>query len=174
MSITEAILVVVVILLTVWIFKSGSTLKSSVNNFLSSASNAATGAPATTENFTWRKMTPEQRARKEHMEYFDATNGGDHASDGVNGGCTSSDGMDYGVHPFGGADMDYRDWITGQAVDQAVVKNHSEFVKDQLKSGATGKTFTPDTGDGMADMIPWVGIRGRPQAIPESAMGNPD
>ncbi len=69
----------------------------------------------------------------------------------------------------------FHDYIVGLGVDSAVLKNHQEFASDILnttKGNNTGRTLAMgeiESDDGVA----WVGIRGRPQAIPASHMGNP-
>ena len=73
---------------------------------------------------------------------------------------------------FNGSEMDYKTWVANQAIDPQVIKNHKEFVTDRLKSkeNITGRAYTPDSH--QAEQVNWIGIRGRPQAIPYR--GNPD
>jgi hypothetical protein len=84
--------------------------------------------------------------------------------------CTGEDGdgkFSYAENDYGAPGLDYKSWVTSQAVDTAVLKNHSEFVKDRTGNNsinATGRTYAvPD--DIEVDQIPWIGIRGRPQRV---------
>ncbi len=81
--------------------------------------------------------------------------------------CGDGDKFTYAVNEFGGAGMDFKDWVASQAVDSQVIKNHAEFVKDRLGNDSqniTGRTWAvPD--DIEVDQVPWVGLR-RPEAVP--------
>lgn len=79
--------------------------------------------------------------------------------------------LSYARNDFGGPGLDYKDWVTTQAIDPAVVVNHAQFIADRNKFGnVTGRTYSPDSHDSY-NPIPWQGIRGRPQKVP---VGNPD
>ncbi len=91
------------------------------------------------------------------------------ASEGVVFGCTDSD-YAYANNTYGAPGSDFKDWITAQSVDPQVIKNHSEFIADRLNTvgtNITGRTYSPDSHDSY-DPISWIGIRGRPQAVPTS------
>lgn len=79
-----------------------------------------------------------------------------------------------GESGFDGGDLSYKDYITSMAVDPQTLKNHMEFTRDRLKGQneiVTGRTYAMGEIEGQS--INWIGIRGPPQRIPESAMGNP-
>lgn len=80
--------------------------------------------------------------------------------------CTE-DEYKYAIDDFGAPGADFKDWVTSQAVDLQVIKNHAEYVADReatTTQNITGKTFSPDSHDSY-DPIPWIGLR-RPQAVP--------
>lgn len=87
--------------------------------------------------------------------------------------CTNAcDGdLSFATNDFGAPGADFKDYLTSQAVDNSVIANHAEFVRDRQKFGnVTGRTYSPDSHDSY-DPTPWIGIRGRPQNVP---FGNPD
>lgn len=104
------------------------------------------------------KVVPgEMAALNENAEYFSSVAG-------------DSSGAVHGAENFGTAGVVYDDYLTAVGVDPQAVKNHSEFVKDrfaQNNQNILGRTYSPDSHDSY-DPIPWVGIRGRPQAVPVS------
>lgn len=102
--------------------------------------------------------SPEEKALMENAEYF-TTAGNDRPL--------------YGANEFSGTGGDFKDFIAGQAIDVQTLSNHAEFVKDRLGSNPqniTGKTYA--MGEIESDGgVPWIGIRGRAQALPASATG---
>jgi hypothetical protein len=103
------------------------------------------------------KGTPEQEATKENVEHF--TQARDECSP-----CAGDD-YPYAVDEFGAPGMSYKDWVATQSIDAAVIKNHSEFVRDRVKTkGANliGATYSPDSH--TSDQVHWIGLR-RPQAV---------
>lgn len=61
---------------------------------------------------------------------------------------------------------DYNAWIQQQALTPDVVKNHAAFLVDWAANpNKTGKTFSPAINE-IAPQVPWVGLRGPPQAVP--------
>lgn len=108
-------------------------------------------------------VAPEAAAAKENAEFFSE----------CPEQCTADSKVEYAVNDFGAPGVDYKDWILGAALDPEVVKNHATFVKDRqgtTTQNVTGRTYSPDSHTSY-DAQPWVGIRGRPQAVP---VRNPD
>ncbi len=104
---------------------------------------------------------PEAAAAKENAEFF--TECGNPAI----GGCDPDDKFAYANNDFGAPGRDFKDWVTSQAVDPQVIKNHFEFVKDRLgdnNQNITGRTYALGEVEGT-DQVPWIGIRGRPQGV---------
>lgn len=106
-------------------------------------------------------QTPEMAALAQNIEHFSAcvSSGMTDSSPGCEG--SFSDNSEYGA-----SGMDYKSWVTSQAVDTQVMVNHAEFVKDRTSTtggNIVGKTFSPDSHDSY-DPQPWIGLR-RPQAI---------
>lgn len=80
------------------------------------------------------------------------------------------DQFSYAINEYGAPGMEYKDWVTSQAIDSAVVRNHDEFVRDRLgKNGIwTGRTWTPDSSyheSYVSNAVPWIGIRGPPSRV---------
>mgnify|MGYP006879914587 FL=1 len=105
-------------------------------------------------------VTKEQRAVQEQLEHFAVCG----ANDGIK--CENVD-MSYGDNEFGAPGMDYNSWVASQAVDDQVIKNHSEFVQDRMYNKVfwTGRVYTPDSHDSY-DPLPWTGLR-RPVQAPQ-------
>lgn len=106
---------------------------------------------------------PEGQTLMDNIEHFDPSN----STPGCPAENTCDDKLTYAVDPFGAPDMDFKDYIASQSVDQQVIKNHAEFVKDRMSNNSqniTGRTFSP--GELEADQVTWWGIRGRPQSVP--------
>ena len=111
---------------------------------------------------------PEANAISENAEHFSGC-----ANDGAAKAaldCLCADGGDfsYATNDFGVPGGDFKDWVTNQAVDSAVLKNHAEFVSDRLdntRQNATGRTYSPSQGSDMEiSQSHWIGLR-RPQAV---------
>ena len=124
------------------------------------------------ETFTQRrrpkqyKVTPEQRALGENLEYFEDN----HGTGAAGAGCSTK----YSDNLYGVAGDDYVDYVRKHSVEAEVEMHHREFVKDRLSGQAenqiiTGRTYSPDSHQSY-DPIPWVGLM-RPQAVP---IGDPD
>lgn len=166
MHMTEGILVVIVIVLTVCLFRQKRANPEAMD--------AGQGAQLTGSKVVILKhppgckcaaciMNPESNATRENAEYFADYQGSAEAKDAD----TSDANISYSVGGWG-PNMDYKDWTATQAVDSQVIANHAEFVKDRLgdnNQNVTGRTWTPD--DHTADQITWMGLR-RPEAVPIS------
>lgn len=163
---TEGILVLIVIMMTIYIFRQRKAKPEAMD--------AGPGAMLTGAKVVLFKhppgckcaaciMSPESSAIKENAEYFSNYQGSaeDKTAD------ISDDKVSYSVGGWGPS-MDYKDWTATQAVDTQVIANHAEFVKDRLGDNTeniTGRTWSPD--DHTADQISWMGLR-RPEAVPIS------
>lgn len=125
---------------------------------------AATQTAGGGESFAPKaKLTPEQYATSQNLEHF--------YSSSLMTAKNEMLGLDpdhaFGAEGFMSPSQDFKDYITGLAVDQQVVKNHTEFVKDRVNGtdqNILGKTYAmPDEIE--TDSTPWMGLR-RPQAVP--------
>ncbi|QYB17599.1 hypothetical protein PV-S19_0235 [Pacmanvirus S19] len=164
MSLVEGLLIVIVLVLTIMVVTSACRKDAPMQARAWDCVDRATGDVTTVKMQSMVKqaeqMTPEKRAQMENVEYFD----GNELKD-------ESVGIDTSTTSFGKAGS-FVDWVASQAVDGSVVKNHMEFVKDRLSTNTeniTGKTMAMGELE-SADQVPWQGIRGRPQAIPTSAL----
>lgn len=109
-----------------------------------------------------------QRKLKENNEYF-AT--GCSAPFNADQGPSCSADNQFAKYEYGAPNMDYKEFVASQAVDEKVIANHLEFVRERRGLGpegefTTGRTYSPDSHDSY-DPVPWVGIRGRPRAVPQ-------
>lgn len=175
MTLIEGIFIVVVILLTITILrtKKGESKESTSRSW--DCVDRTTGE-LTTVNMQYthgngcpcpRCSNLEKSTHAEHSEFFACGGTGEDTGIKVGSMCADDDQFQYAVDPFGAPDMEYKDWVTSQSVDTQVIKNHSEFVKDRFlgnPSNVTGRTYSPDYHDSY-DPVPWIGIRGRPQAV---------
>lgn len=156
-SYSEGLLIAVIIIL-MYIMLVDRKEKQPV---VSSADQVAT---APTESFYPKaKLTPEQYATSQNLEHFSGS--------ALTTAKNEMLGLDpdhaFGAEGFMSPNQDFKDYITGLAVDQQVVKNHTEFVKDRVNGtdqNILGKTYAmPDEIE--TDSTPWMGLR-RPQAVP--------
>ncbi len=169
----DGILLVVIIILTIIILrkKSGKTAESAstrswdcVDRQTGELTTVNMKTPKVVQNGDPRAATIESDTHAANAEYFC---GGSDTTASITPMCADDDTFQYAVDPFGAPDMEYKDWVTSQAVDSQVIKNHSEFVKDRFlgnPQNVTGRTYSPDYHDSY-DPMPWIGIRGRPQAV---------
>lgn len=110
----------------------------------------------------------EANALAEQSEHFESCrNSAEDTARALDCMCEGNDNFQYAVNEFGAPGMEFKDWVASQSVDPTVIKNHAEFVSDRFnnqKQMGTGATYSPDSHDSF-DPVPWVGIRGRPQAV---------
>ena len=176
MSLTEGLLILVVIILTVMILSNKGERKSNPEHRSWDCVDKATGA-VTTVNIDQKHTgelgckcdkcnAPEKASQKEHAEFFAASSSHPAAA---SESC-SDDNMSYAINPYGGPGIHYHEWMTAQAIDPQIVSNHTAFVKDRTNQGNwTAIAYSPSSNDSY-DPIPWQGILGRPQAV---AVANP-
>ena len=109
--------------------------------------------------------------RREKLEQsMDPENGSNYS---LGSSCPESEQIDFAVNEYGAPGLDYNSWVSSQAVDDQVIKNHVDFVANIRGNGpngsATGRSGnSPDSHDSY-DPVPWVGLR-RPQYV---SMQNP-
>lgn len=108
----------------------------------------------------------ERTANQDNIDYYQTCGTGNTARSPCVDPCSGD--LEYSVHEYGATGMDYKAWAAAQSIDPQVIQNHSEFIKDRLEnsktSNITGRTYSPSVHDNYNE-IPWVGIRGRPQAV---------
>jgi hypothetical protein len=111
-------------------------------------------------------LSPEKASTSENAEYFIGCQDSSATNSELNCLCQGDD-MSFAINEFGAPGMEYKDWVAAQSIDPAVIKNHADFVKDRETTGTgnvLGRTYSPDSHDSY-DPIPWIGIRGRPEAV---------
>jgi hypothetical protein len=159
MTITEGLLIVIVIILVVLVVRNRTQKQQFKNKGVEQMSLAP--VEAAKHVVATHKATPENKTQAENAEYFTAA-GVDTTT------CDPNSNFEYAVEEFGGPGLEFKDWAMSQAVDPAVIKNHSEFVKDRQSKGTwTGRTWTAESKSEMetTDGNGWIGIRGRPQNV---------
>jgi len=82
--------------------------------------------------------------------------------------CVCGDGEgEFVKNEYGAPGMDYGSFVMSQAVDDQVIVNHANYVKNRKEFGTsgeyTGRTYSPDSHDSY-DPIPWQGLR-RPEYV---------
>jgi hypothetical protein len=170
MSLTEGLLIVIVLILTV-IVLSGQMRQQPVESKTKTwdCVNRDTG-DITSVKMSYSaaaKESPESNSLSENAEHFESCrNSAEDTARALDCMCDGDDKFEYAVNEFGAPGMEYKDWVASQAVDPTVIKNHAEFVADRQKlSGQNilGRTTSYDSHS--SDSIPWIGLR-RPQAVP--------
>ena len=108
-------------------------------------------------------VSPEAASTAGNMEHY-SNMGHEEGYEGMTGGCGS----------FNGSELSYNDFVTAISVDPQTIDNHGSFVSDRLQTqnqNITGRTYAMGEIEGNSSN--WIGIRGRPQMIPEASQGNP-
>lgn len=163
---TEKLLAVVVVVLVILIIYREYSVSKSKSDGANNSGAETFASPddqidlPTLETKQLNLATKEQRAVQEQLEHFAVCGG----NDGIK--CENVD-MSYGQNEFGAPGMDYNSWVASQAVDDQVIKNHSEFVQDRMYNKVfwTGRVYTPDSHDSY-NPLPWTGLR-RPIQAPQ-------
>lgn len=108
-----------------------------------------------------------RNAMNEQMEYFATCKDTDETSKALDCVCGDNEKFSFAENDYGAPGMDYKAYVTSQAVDDKVIKNHLAYVEERKGLGPegefTGRTYSPDSHDSY-DPIPWVGLR-RPQYV---------
>lgn len=106
-------------------------------------------------------------ALAEQLEYFASCKDTDETSKALDCVCGDNEKFSFAENDYGAPGMDYKAYVTSQAVDDKVIKNHLAYVEERKGLGPegefTGRTYSPDSHDSY-DPIPWVGLR-RPQYV---------
>lgn len=101
----------------------------------------------------------------EQAEYFQTCEDNSEVKNALDCACEGNPGL-FAKSEWGGAG-DYKEFVTSQAVDDQVIVNHANYIKDRKQFGVggemTGRTYSPDSHDSY-DPIPWIGLR-RPQYV---------
>ena len=108
-----------------------------------------------------------RNAMNEQMEYFATCKDTDETSKALDCVCGDNEKFSFAENDYGAPGMDYKAYVTSQAVDDKVIKNHLAYVEERKGLGPegefTGRTYSPDSHDSY-DPIPWIGLR-RPQYV---------
>ena len=176
MSLTEGLLIVIVLILTVIVLSGRLNQKSEpVKTKTWDCVNRDTG-DVTSVKMSYSAATrssPETDSLAENAEHFEGCrNSAEDTARALDCMCEGDDKFEYAVNEFGAPGMEYKDWVASQSIDPTVIKNHAEFVADRQKTSGSnilGKTYSVDSHDSY-DPIPWIGIRGRPEPV---ALCNP-
>lgn len=171
MSLTEGLLIVIVLILTVIVLSGRLNPKAEPSKTKTwDCVNRDTGDVTSVKMAYAGKgaaQSPEAASLSEQAEHFEGCrNSADDTARALDCMCEGDDKFEYAVNEFGAPGMEFKDWVASQSVDPTVIKNHAEFVKDREKirgDNVTGKTFSPDSHDSY-DPLPWIGLR-RPQAV---------
>src|SRR5437868_4525813 len=130
MTAAEGLLIVVVIVLTIFIFsrpKMMKNLKSKEWDCINKETGDMTSVKITRGD---KDMSPEMKSQQEQMEYFSVCRDPaemNKALDCVCGDGENGDGkFAYAENEYGAPGLDYKSWVTANAVDQQVIKNHSD------------------------------------------------
>lgn len=176
MELTDAFLIVVILVIAFMLFNGSGRFKSSMQCFTPESDAGVptvfTGKGTTIgrEKMT-HEMTYDEKANKalnEQMEYFQVCKDPDEIKRVAECVCEGQDTFDYAENAYGAPGLDYKSWVTSQSVGDDVIKNHQQYIadRDQLQTGGayfTGRTISPDSHDSY-DPIPWIGLR-RPQYV---------
>lgn len=108
------------------------------------------------------------KALKENSEYFAVCNDGGEVNKVLDCVCDSNDPLNFAVWDYGAAGLSYQDYVASQAVDNKVITNHAQFVRDRKGLGpegefVTGRTWSPDSHDSY-NYMPWQGLQ-RPRYV---------
>jgi len=167
MSLTEGVLIIIIVILTVVILMRRQEKRQTSTKTWDCVDRDS--GKISTVKMEYVKPKPEQMAANEHAEYFATCSDDAAIKDSLNAVCAKDGKFEYAKNEYGGLGRDYKDYVMNQAIDAAVVNNHSEFVKDRTGKSAiwTGRTYTPEQLQEMegSDTVPWAGIRGRPQNV---------
>lgn len=179
LTLTEALLITIVLVLTIWVLTYKRFPPSFSHTRLWDCVDKNTGDVTSVKMQYDGKgehgvgcqcskcVNHEKDTLKENFEYFSECQDPTEVKQTLDGICDENDKFEYAIHEFGEPGMEFKDWVASQAVDAQVFKNHAEFVKDRFTDNnrlITGRTYSPDSHSSY-DPIPWIGLR-RPQAVP--------
>jgi hypothetical protein len=179
----NSVLIVVVILLAVLIYfeKSKASAKcgadGGASSGASSSGNGASGSAAAKaaegmsahaalnrlNELQAKIKDPESYAQREQLEGFAVCRDPDEISKVLDCVCGDDPATTFAQYDYGKPGLDYKGYVTSQAVDAAVIHNHLQFVHGPNGAYSTGRTYSPDSHESY-DPIPWVGLR-RPEYV---------
>jgi hypothetical protein len=170
MSLTEGLLVVIVLILTVIVVSGRMNHSAPTPTTKTWDCVNRDNGEITSVKMQYSKpgANPEKDSLAENAEHFESCrNSAEDTARALNCMCEGDDKFEYAVNEFGAPGIgSYKDYVAAQSVDISVLKNHSEFVADRMKlrgDNVLGKTWSPDSHD--SDGQHWQGLR-RPQAVP--------
>jgi len=171
MKLTKALLIAVVVILLIMIIRKDSRGRDSrtrtwdcVDRNTGGITTVEMTHPVPTHGHGCRCQScnnPENVALGQNAEYFSS-------------GMSSCDVKEHAEGTFesnsfggSGSDIDFKDYISGEAINEQTMRNHQEFVKDRIQNtgtqNITGRTYA--MGEIEADGgVPWMGLR-RPQHV---------
>lgn len=150
MTITEGLLIVIVIVLTFCILCKGKAQHHHRGHVSAGGCGTRAAAPADKESFTIPTPLGNTSACAP---------------------CDSDGQFDFATAEYGAEGMDFKDWATSQAIDASTVNNHADFVADRMKRHNTGRTWSPEQRAEMetTPAVPWQGLR-RPMHVPVNGL----
>jgi hypothetical protein len=170
MSLTEGLLIVIVLILTVIVLSGRLNPKPEAAKTKTwDCVNRDTGdiTSVKMQYTAAAKESPENASLSENAEHFESCrNSAEDTARALDCMCDGDDKFEYAVNEFGAPGMEYKDWVASQAVDSTVIKNHAEFVADRQKlagQNILGATMSPDSHSSDT-IVKWQGLR-RPQAV---------
>jgi hypothetical protein len=110
-----------------------------------------------------KTKNPEAYAQAEQMEGFSVCKDPDEVSKMLDCVCGDDPATTFAQFDYGKPGLDYKAFVTSQAVDAAVIHNHLQFVHGPNGYYSTGRTYSPDSHESY-DPIPWTGLR-RPEYV---------
>jgi hypothetical protein len=170
MLLTEGLLIVIVLILTVIVLSGRLNQKPEPTKTKTwDCVNRDSGDVTSVKmSYAAAKASPEVASMTENAEHFESCrNSAEDTARALDCMCDGDDKFEYAVNEFGAPGMEYKDWVASQSIDPTVIKNHAEFVADRQKTvggNMLGKTYSPDSHSSDSS-VPWVGLR-RPQAVP--------
>lgn len=160
MNLAEGLLFVVVIMLTIMVVRKHAVKTQSRTWDCVDRESGETASVRITKAKE-EAQSADKVALAENMEYFEKGVDKCHEAE------LCGDGeLNFAINEFGAPGMEYKDYVTSQAVDPAVIQNHQEYIYDRIGNKGqfiTGPTMSPDSHESY-DPIPWVGLR-RPEAV---------
>lgn len=106
---------------------------------------------------------PEKYAQMEQLEGFAVCRDPNEVNKVLDCVCGDDPATTFAQHDYGKPGLDYKAYVTSQAVDAAVIHNHLQFVHGPNGAYSTGRTYSPDSHESY-DPIPWIGLR-RPEYV---------
>lgn len=168
----NAVLIIIIFILIFWLYNSNIEKTKAQQQWLCMEKNTGQlksvemkeSSPGNSQSYEGMA----KKAMKENAEYFAVCNDQGEVNKVLDCVCDANDPLNFAVWDYGAAGMSYQDYVASQAVDNKVITNHAQFVRDRKGLGPegefiTGRTYSPDSHDSY-DPIPWVGLQ-RPRYV---------